>query len=80
MKVHNGTRHNPTDTAPVDIWPSHGAMVVPENEQTLVYVKTHLPFFNNRNNISTWNLNLWATNVILCDMWCEASAISMYLL
>jgi hypothetical protein len=64
MKVHNGTCHNPTDTAPVDIWPSHGALAVPENEQMLVYVKTYLPFFHNCNNVCTWNLNPEATNDI----------------
>jgi hypothetical protein len=64
MKVHNGTCHNPPDTAPVDIWPSHGALAVPENKQTLVNVKTHLPFFHNCNNISTWNFNPQATNVM----------------
>ena len=40
MKVHNGTCHNPTDTAPVDIRPLHGAMAVTENEQTLVCENT----------------------------------------
>jgi hypothetical protein len=62
MKVHNGTYHNPTDTAPVDIWTSNGALAVPGNKQTLVYVKTHLSFFHNCNNISIWNLYPQTTN------------------
>lgn len=45
MKVHNGTCHNPPDTAPVDIWPSHGALAVPENEQTRIceHTPSNLP-------------------------------------
>jgi len=64
MKVNNGTCHNLKDTAPVDIWPSHGALAVPGKKQTLVLVKTHLPLFHNCSNISTWNLNPQATNNI----------------
>jgi hypothetical protein len=43
MKVHNGTCHNPPDTAPLNIWPSHTALAVPENQQTLVQDTSKTP-------------------------------------
>ena len=43
MKVHNGTCHNRPDTAPIDIWPSHGALAVPENDKLLYMWKYTCP-------------------------------------
>jgi hypothetical protein len=41
MKGHNDTCHNPPDTAPVNIWPLHGELTVPENEQTCIRKHTY---------------------------------------